>query len=262
MVSKVIRVVCLLFLFSVSLQASEAQKEVPYSNVIDEADLLSEADEEKVQRRIEDVIVSLELEPVIVLVNSIGNKSAMEYADDYFDYHGYGIGSDRQGILMLVNMGDRELWISTSGDQTIAKYQEHISAMVDYVTADLGDGNYYEAARTFLNYIESVESGEDVGNIRGVKGRSFLSYFVHPIILLISLVAGAIGVLVVTLSSKGKNTVTNRTYESSGGFLLAKQTDQFLRDTVIKTKIETSSSSGGSHQGSSGRSHGGGGGKF
>lgn len=251
-----------MMLFSTPILAQAIHIESPYPNVVDEADLLSESEEEDLQQRIDEIKLELKLEPVVVYVNSIGSKSPMEFADDYFDYNGYGIGSDRQGILLLVNMGTRDLWISTAGDRTIDTYQSYIDSMVDYVTDDLSDGDYEAAAKTFLNYIESVETKTDVGNIKGVEGRSFLSYFIHPIILLISVVAGAIGVLIVTLGSKGKNTVTNRTYEASEGFKLAKQTDQFLRDAVVKTKIESSSSGSGSHRGSSGSSHGGGGGKF
>ena len=40
-------------------------------------------------------------------------SSAMEAADDFFDYNGYGLGDDRSGVLLYINMSTRDVWIST-----------------------------------------------------------------------------------------------------------------------------------------------------
>lgn len=37
------------------------------------------------------------------------------YADDYFDYNGLGMGDDRAGMLYLIDMNNRQCWISTRG---------------------------------------------------------------------------------------------------------------------------------------------------
>ena len=48
---------------------------------------------------------------VVVTANTLGGKSPMEYADDYYDYNGY----TDDGALLLVSMEDRDWWISTKG---------------------------------------------------------------------------------------------------------------------------------------------------
>ena len=48
-------------------------------------------------------------------VKSLEGKTATEYADDAFDYDGYGLGEDKAGILFLVDMGDRNWATSTHG---------------------------------------------------------------------------------------------------------------------------------------------------
>ena len=35
---------------------------------------------------------------------SLNGKTATKYADDYFDYNGYGLGNEKDGILLLISM--------------------------------------------------------------------------------------------------------------------------------------------------------------
>lgn len=51
----------------------------------------------------------------IVTVNSLDGKTAQAYADDYYDYNGYGYGENDDGILLLISMGERKWAISTYG---------------------------------------------------------------------------------------------------------------------------------------------------
>jgi len=56
------------------------------------------------------------LDVVIVITDNTQGKSSRDFADDFYDYNGYGIGTRKSGLLMLVNMQNREIWISTCGD--------------------------------------------------------------------------------------------------------------------------------------------------
>lgn len=42
-------------------------------------------------------------------------KSVVDYTDDFYDYNGYGYGEDRDGIMLLINMGERDVHISDCG---------------------------------------------------------------------------------------------------------------------------------------------------
>ncbi len=55
------------------------------------------------------------LDVVIVTENGLGGKSIRDFADDYFDYNGYGYGKGKDGILLLVDMDSRNYWMSTRG---------------------------------------------------------------------------------------------------------------------------------------------------
>ena len=64
---------------------------------------------------IDEAVMQYDMDIVIVITDDVKGKSSMDFADDFYDDNGYGIGFDSSGLLFLVNMEDREVWISTAG---------------------------------------------------------------------------------------------------------------------------------------------------
>ena len=119
--------------------------------LVDDADLLNESQEKALSEKLKEIGTAYRCDVVVVTVNGLGNKTAEEFADDFFDYNGYGYGAtpdstgktvDGDGILLLVSMADRDYWVSTSGYA--------IKAFTDY-----GIQEYLEPM--FLSYLSSGE---------------------------------------------------------------------------------------------------------
>ena len=83
--------------------------------LVDDAGLLTEEESSALLNKLEDISQKYENEVGIVTVNSLGGKTAEAYADDYYDYNGYGYGENDDGLLLLISMGEREWAISTYG---------------------------------------------------------------------------------------------------------------------------------------------------
>lgn len=227
-------------------------------NVINDLGYLTDNEALTLQKEIEEITSVYGLEPVIVFVDDFNVSDSIAYADDYFDYNGYGVGDDKEGILFLVDMYNRQLVISTTGSSTINRYQNKWMEMRDILSPYLTDQDYYKACQRFLEMVISVEK---TGNVT-TYGYRLVKMAKSPIPYGIGIVVALIATVIITLSSKGKVTITNRTYESSDSFKLTHQIDQYEREHTTKRKIETKSGGGGSRTGSSGSSHGGGGGGF
>lgn len=239
--------------------------------VVDEADLLTDSEEQSLELYIKEVIEKhdFDYDIAVVTVNSTDGKSAEAYADDYYDYNYYGYDSEGSGLLLLVDMGGRNWHISTKGKGIRAFTDYGISQIGDEVAGYLSDGDYYGAFKKFAgladSYIDKYEnSGKayDVGNKPKDYGHIFM----------VSLAGGAVAALIVCLCMKAqlKTAVRQagaRVYIKNGSMRVNNARDIFLYNTVSKTKIETDSGGhggGGSstHTSSSGSTHGGGGGKF
>lgn len=240
--------------------------------LVDGADLLSDREETALLDMLDEISGKHRTDIVIVTADSLEGLSAMEYADDFYDYHGYGFGSERDGILLLISMQEREWHMSTSGYGITA----FTDAGLDYISGQfleqLSDGDYMAAFSAFAElcdrFLTQARNGKpyDVGNLPKepfeVLGSLLISLLVGFVIALI-----ATGIMRSSLKSVRPQPAANN-YVRNGGLQLTRSDDLFLYRNIVRRErprdTGSSSHSGGSrtHTSSSGRTHGGRGGRF
>lgn len=247
--------------------STKAQTHPPL--IVDDAGILTQQETADLEEGLNQISDTYDLDVVIYTEDNTSISSAMEAADDYFDYSGYGRRTDRSGILLYINMGTRDWWISTRGYAIYAFTDYGIEQIGNSFVSYLSEGEYAQGFQKFIDlcdaYLEQAATDEPYDVNNQDKGE-------FPVIgsLGISLVIGAVlaGIIIWILigqlkSVNGDNRAAN--YVVNGSMHITESKERFLYKNVTKTKRETeSSSSGGSstHTSSSGASHGGGGGKF
>ncbi|MDE7417859.1 MAG: TPM domain-containing protein [Lachnospiraceae bacterium] len=271
--------VCTVVLLSaISVLPACAAGELP--RLVDGADLLSDSEESDLSDLLDGISERQQVDVVVVTVNSMEGETAVVYADDFYDYNGYGFGDKRDGILLLISMEERDWCISTRGYGITAftdAGQEYIS---EQFVSDLSAGDYAEAFTNFAklcdDFITQAKTGEpyDVNNL---PPGSF-----EPVWGLLTALAIAFVIsLIVTGFMKGQlksvhSQFAADNYIKQGSMQLTKKNDLFLYKHVDRRKkpennssnnsnhSNRSSSSGGSrtHRSSSGATHGGSRGKF
>lgn len=236
---------------------------------VDAANLLSESTRKELQDRMDEVSERWQCNIIILTVDE-HTGPIQDYADDYFDYNGFGTDYDGSGVLFMLSMDDREWAISTSGNAIAAFTDYGQEKMMDDMLPDLGDGYYYSAFNTYIDtadrYLELYENGTpfDVG-IRNATAEEMRGAFV--VCIIIGLIIGLIpvGIMISALTTVRSNSSASG-YQSHSGIKMKFHQDTYLRSTVSKAPIpkEDSRSSGGSsiHTSSSGSSHGGSHGHF
>lgn len=240
--------------------------------LVDDAGLLSDDEEMALLGTLDEISERQQVDVVVVTVDSLEGCSAMEYADDFYDYYGYGFGEQEDGILFLISMEERDWYISTTGYGITAVTDAGLSYMSERFIDDLSDGDYAAAFTTYAklcdDYITQANTGEpyDVDNLPKEP-------FWFAGNLVITFGFGFLIALIATGIMRGKlKTVYSRpeadSYVRSGSMHITRQNDLFLyRHIDRREKPEESSSDGSSggsstHTSSSGTTHGGGGGKF
>ena len=231
--------------------------------LVDNAGLLDSSQARNLEQELDRVSKTYDFDLVIVTEKSIGSASAMDYADDFFDYNGYGLGGDRDGCLFLQVTEDRDYWFSTSGRGTDVYNTAAFNRLESEVVKHLKKNNYYDA------YLAFVKTSEEFLKL-DAKGRSYnyiSAYF--PVFIIASwILALLIGIIVVAAWKKDMNNALLMTQAGSymvpGTLSFTERRERFLYSTVTRTEKpkSTSSSGGGIHTSSSGRSHGGRGGKY
>ena len=131
--------------FPVCAQESDSQtlpQERLLPRLVDEADVLTVEEEADVLEKLDEISERQQFDVVIACINSLGGESAQDYADDFYDYNGYGFGEEKDGTLLLVSMEEREWYISTCGYGITAITDAGVSYLSDQFLPEMSDGNY------------------------------------------------------------------------------------------------------------------------
>ncbi|MDD6034094.1 MAG: TPM domain-containing protein [Oscillospiraceae bacterium] len=234
--------------------------------VYDYASLLTDSEEETLAAAARQLLEQYQLDLAVVTILDAEGKSSMEYADDFYDYNGFGYGENHDGLLLLVDMQHRKVWLSTTGSAISMFPDARAQSITDNAASFLVNGDYFAGCSSALSSIEFTAQREQ--ELSTIGGRARRSARRIPLYLLVAAAAGLI--TVACMSSRGK---TARRAFSADDYLdrssirmLVKE-DQFINSSVTRTRIETSSGGGGgggssTHTGSSGTSHGGAGSSF
>lgn len=232
-------------------------------SVVDAENLFTASEKKALEDKINEIKDAYECDVVIVTVRSFGYKSAMSYADDFYDYNGYGLKNG--GILLLISESEGEYWISTSGKAITVFDNQKLDDVDDKVYKELKEHDFYSAAQNFLSQSEKVLKSY-VNGTPYVEASDVIAAVV--IVLIIAIATGVISVLV--MKNKMNNAKPQKTataYQRQNSFNLTVSRDMFLYSTVRRVPRANSNNGRGggggrTHTGSSGRSHGGRGGRF
>lgn len=241
---------------------------------VDNAGLVSASDETALLEKLDTISEKQQIDIVIVTENSIGDKTSTQYADDFYDYNGYGFGQSRDGILLLISMENRDWAISTTGQGITIFTDAGQEYMTDQFVSYLSDGDYYGGFNCFADLCdEFIEHYQESGKAYD-SGHMPKEPFGIPGALVVSLIGGlGVGLATVSVFKSQLNSVKVQPsavgYTKPGSLNITERNDLFLYHVVNRTarpRDEGSSSGGGggssSHSSSSGSSHGGSSGHF
>jgi uncharacterized protein len=269
----------LVYLFSIG-----AGTLASYEKVYDQARLFSEEEQSELNEQARALSEQTQMDVVIVTTNDSLGKSSSQYALDYYDEHGFGYQGTLDGILYLLNMDEREVYIFTRDKGTDYIDDLRVEQLLDLIYPLLVDQQYYKSAQTFLEEVRSMMAAGPPEEYHGVQsGESGYAYTEDSeissggpgglaeklgIYLLISLAIGGIVVGLMAMGNKGRSTVNARTYLQDNSFIMTHSRDRHYNTIVTQQKIQQnnnnnggSSLSGGSGGGGSGGSGIGGGGR-
>ena len=224
------------------------------NRLVDDGELLTAAEETAIAKRLDEVSLKRELDLVIVTVKTLGGKSRAAFADDYFDYNGYGFGDDHDGILLLYCPNEGVRYISTTGDAIDIFEGDHFDELTGEIIPYFDRGDISGA---FLKFADTCD--DIIGSARA---------FPWGLLIFALLIGAVLSWLIPMSTMKGKLKSVRAqsaasSYVRAGSMNLTQNRDVFLFANITKTPIPRDTSSrggggGGVHVGSSGTSHGGG----
>lgn len=259
--NKIILVFALLvLLLSMSVPVFAADEENPLIPEERQLPLLHDTaglltDEEKVYlwEKLESISEEFEMDIAIVTVPSLEGKTSQAFADDFYDYNGYGYGEGYDGMLLLVGVAERDAAITTYG-RAIGIFTDNLQdTLWNKMMPHLSNDEWNGAFVAFANHVELVL----------VENSKF-----NPFVIVIALIIGLFVALIVTGSMKSQLKTVRRQpaaheYVVKGSLNITGSSEKFLYKNVSSVRRSSGGGGGSStHRSSSGRSHGGSSRKF
>ena len=279
---------CAVMTVSVCAGGAESPDEPGGKRVYDMAGLFGTSRTEDFEEEIEECRRRYGLDVVVVTTEAAEGKSSRAYADDFYDEGGFGQGSGKDGILFLIDMDNRELYVSPCGKAIRIFTDDRIETVLDHAYEDASREDYEACVDSFLSDVESYCRAGIPGNQYNYDTETgevhvYRSIRWYEALMALGISAFAAGSACLTVKrrygmeeSPAQVSNLNMAYRAQCGFRYDGQEDRLVNKFVTSRVIPRSTSghghSGGggrsssgrssTHRSSSGRVHGGGGRKF
>lgn len=242
--------------------------------IYDFADLLTNEEEENLFNLVNNYITNTSYDLAIVLINENPKADEVSYADDFYDYNLFGKNETRDGSLILIDMDNRRIYISTTGYAIKMYDDKRIDYILDSGFDNLKNEEYYEC---LSKMVQEMQDEFDLGYPDSNKNMEidsngdpiYIKYVPYKVIVLISSIITLIVSLILYFKTRLKIKVGSTVSYLKNANITLKE-DKFITASTTRTRIVSDISSSGSshgggssfHSSSSGSSHGGGGRSF
>lgn len=153
-------IIALIFAFAFSVSA------FAYSDVLidDSASLFSEGDKTAIDALAYDFASEKNFSVAVVTTDNAMGKSAMEYADDYYDSLMFENGWSEDGMLFLIDMDNREIYVSCAG-LCIDEYSDYeLNSIVDSGYSYVADGEYADCIIAMISEADNFAKNPSGGD--------------------------------------------------------------------------------------------------
>lgn len=236
------------------------------THIYDTAGYMSSTEQAQLNARIDSLIAEYQIDIVVATVEKMSGTTS-NYADNVYDENEHGIGTERDGLLLLIvglnqGSGNRDVYLLTQSKGMYVFTDARRESMFDDIIPHLVALDVYKGCEIFLDdfeyYVNNQASSEEVSANISVANRDDVMemgwFYLVPLIISIVVV-----VMLYKQLGKVKEKTEAMNYVDRSSLKINRSRDTYLYKNVTKVRIE--SNSGGS-RGGGGGSRGGGGRRF
>lgn len=242
------------FFWNVSVGAATA-------TVNDEAGLFTQEQIQTLEQQAQPINEKIKGQLLIVTTTS-NSEEPQTFSDNYLRD---AVGNDQNGSVLLLDMGQREIYISTSGNMIDYLDDNRVDATLDEVYNQMSSANYFEAAEAYLTKVsEYVDAGVPSGHYRvDEKTGKITRYKVLTtteivISVILALVLSLVFYFVTVSRYQLKSGTYKYPFREKANIKLTDQTDRLTNSFVTTRRIPKSPPPGSGGGGSTTHSSGGG----
>lgn len=227
-------------------------EEAQLDHVTDGAGLLTEEEWQNLEKQARELAEKHHFDVYAVIVDDYleyTDGSVQDAAEAIYKRYSLGSGSEKDGLMLLLSMKDRDYSLITHGSNGNYTFNDEGRVyLTEYFLDDFAENNWYTGLEDYLmwsgEYLTAAEAGEPYSDDNQPMSSEERTVAIGIRILIILLVPLAIaGIYVSVLTAKMKNVAeaTKAAGYVSGNLKLKTQTDQFVHATETRTKISQDS---------------------
>ncbi|MGF2924140.1 TPM domain-containing protein [Lactococcus garvieae] len=200
---------------------------------------------------------------IFVVTTMDNTESPKDFAVNYLAQK---VGQGNNGIVLMINMSQRKLYIWATGNLKHYITSSRIESILDVVQPQLSDGNYQQAIESFYaqvtHYYEQGIPGGRKYTVDPQTGavtfhRSFRPAYILIAVILALISAGAFVIILVSRYQLKMGAHWNYGYQKNGKLNLSKQSDTLVNSFITTRRIPRNNNSSGGGFSSGGGSGGG-----
>jgi len=225
------------------------------NNISDVAGLLTESEWETLERQAREMTETYGFGVYAIAVDDYEDfvyGDVNDAAEMLYEEYSLGEGEDRDGLLLLLSMAERDYSLHVNGDFGEYAFTGYgREEMAEFFLDDFGDDDWYDGFSDYLtwcgNYLEAANDGEPFSKDNppmDAAGRTSAILIRMAVILLLPLAIAFIVILVLIAKMKSVAAATQAASYIKGNLVLTGQQDRYTHSTQIRQKVK--SESGGS----------------
>lgn len=213
-----------------------------FEKIYDYAGVFTFSEKEELNNKMKEFINEYNLDIAIVTINYNPKESAKAYAEYFYEYSNLGIGSNYDGLMLLIDFDNENSYIATCGKGKNIYSDSNLDKILD----DMYDGKtpFSDSYGAAINFVDGANYYA-YSNVVSNKILKILFALGIPFIITIIIIAVQCG-----KHKTIKKQIAAKEYLKKDSVNITVSDDKFISTFTSKIKIESSSS----------RSHGGGGG--
>ena len=147
----------LLILFLVNGMPVSANEESSPPKVVDEAELLSEAEEAALTEQIYGIGEEHQIDVILVMKRQIQEADLNAEAKNLYNQNGYGIGNDKNAIMLIIELNSGNCRVVQFGNENTFLTGGDLTQLLKNVAANyLSPGQYSEGFQIYLEGIAEL----------------------------------------------------------------------------------------------------------
>ncbi len=136
------------------------------------SDTLTAEQQTDLAQKLDDISERTGYDVLIYIVDSLDGKTEESFVEEYYDWISLELDIDKGAVILLIALEERIVYIDCADEAQAAVSYYDVENMLDAVTDDLSDGEYYQACVTFAEMCD----GRISAYINGTSSDSSTNY--------------------------------------------------------------------------------------